>query len=951
MDVRSCSSISATARNLQTSPNAISTLLQPPIARSGLVQQKPVSPSALYRIPTARDIPPVVLTSIPPVETREFDSYVERIGPIYNLLRSIGDRRDDCRETDKSGRIKCLVVDEDANPLDGTMRDIGGLDRRSKHDAPSLATIPVAYFDEQFDLRNPRTFDIVSERSELMTSRDEIGAVEPRKALATNAILQEKLSWYIDIAEVHLINSLSTAATPISSTFASLEELHIEAAELVENIAILRKDLASLDENLVAGGLRLLQKKRMRHNLQQLQDAMQQLERIAHARTHAKLLVEQGQTAEALTEIDAIDMLIVGERDETVGIPMPRSRLRDLRGVTSLQGYRDDLDHLRVNIGDILEAQVLNFLIDDLRNYVRSVQTEAVVSRWRASPLRSMEDDIKESLAFSTHVSHFGELRTSLVPAFHGLHKSRSIPKVIRTYRDAMNQEILNFVHKLLSSSDDDPGSVPLRLKTDCRSHRMLQERTAILTRIVRSLKDHHAEELLLSIFIGITETLRRIQGQTDLLLDMAAFIGTTALQDEIRRLLDTPSIFKRVVTSGCEQIIEILQIRSEQTIQSPLTSFVRYYASNSLFVKQCEAILGQQSTSLRTVIDRHAKDYVRKHGNMQNETLAQQMNSDIWQDEDFTTEDNKILDQVLHHRTLDSLHDIGPQYSSPKTLENEAYMTENAQQTGKVRGAIIDNESFLIPKAAILCLRGTSHFLRLSCGIPTMATETTMSLISYLRLFDSRCRQLVLGAGAIYSAGLAVITHTNLISALQAIRFMASIIPHIRDFAQRTARSDKKLSDEFDKVQRTFREHQEAIYEKLVEILKQRARVLSRQACEIEWNLGSPTDVRQYMTSLTKDTGKIYRALSKRCPSSIVLRVMTPVFACYREHFVDVFKKADPVTNTGRECMLRDVKHLVDKCGEMEGYSDLGTTLLLIVETKETDGTSHETQGSHEKV
>ncbi|KAF5016597.1 hypothetical protein F66182_11675, partial [Fusarium sp. NRRL 66182] len=66
-----------------------------------------------------------------------------------------------------------------------------------------LSTIPIVYFEEDFHLENPRTFDVVSEKSEVVRqpSKPLAGngaAIEPstvgRKALATNAILQEKLS-------------------------------------------------------------------------------------------------------------------------------------------------------------------------------------------------------------------------------------------------------------------------------------------------------------------------------------------------------------------------------------------------------------------------------------------------------------------------------------------------------------------------------------------------------------------------------------------------------------------------------------------------------------------------------------------------------------------------------------------------------------------------------------
>ena len=119
-----------------------------------------------------------------------------------------------------------------------------------------LTTIPTVYSEEDFHLENPRTFDIVSENSEIV--RDPRGTPNGRKSLASNAILQEKLSWYMDTVEVHLINSISTASKSFFSALGSLRELHNEAADSVDRIQKLRKELARLDKEMAIDGLKVV---------------------------------------------------------------------------------------------------------------------------------------------------------------------------------------------------------------------------------------------------------------------------------------------------------------------------------------------------------------------------------------------------------------------------------------------------------------------------------------------------------------------------------------------------------------------------------------------------------------------------------------------------------------------------------------------------------------------
>lgn len=77
-----------------------------------------------------------------------------------------------------------------------------------------------------------------------------------RKALATNAILQEKLSWYMDTVEVHLISAISTASTSFFAALGSLRELQTEASDSVARIKGLREDLKRLDEQMAISTLR-----------------------------------------------------------------------------------------------------------------------------------------------------------------------------------------------------------------------------------------------------------------------------------------------------------------------------------------------------------------------------------------------------------------------------------------------------------------------------------------------------------------------------------------------------------------------------------------------------------------------------------------------------------------------------------------------------------------------
>lgn len=65
------------------------------------------------------------------------------------------------------------------------------------------------------------------------------------------------------------------------------------------------------------------------------------------------------------------------------------------------------------------------------------------------------------------------------------------------------------------------------------------------------------------------------------------------------------------------------------------------------------------------------------------------------------------------------------------------------------------------------------------------MAPNLCRHLAELLQLFNSRCCQLVLGAGALHVAGLKTITTANLALASRALQLLLWLIPHVKDHFQ----------------------------------------------------------------------------------------------------------------------------------------------------------------------
>lgn len=963
--------------------NAISTLLQPPIVRTGLLPHTAAPSSSAHKPPTARDIPPVTLTNIPVVDAADFKPYLSQVGQLYEQLRRVqadedeaaslfnrrASKHDDSTDAHDEGHLRpgkrpgAPRRTSTASVSSITSMEVSSPGRRSSskprrgaaHGPPPLSTIPNVYFDDDFHLENPRTFDVVSERSEVVRpapgTEDKNAlngnAAAPRKALATNAILQEKLSWYMDTIEMHLIQSISTASTTFFTALGSLRELHSEAADSVERIRALRKELESLDTEVAAGGLEIVKQRRRRENVKQLHNAVMQLREIVDGLAVCESLVNTGEVDSALDNIDALEKLIAGE-SATPG--KSELHLVDMRGATALQGVSSDLDVLRSRVGKAYEARFLDILMGDLRRHVDRVSSQEVLVRWSSASMRGRGGHNREASVFPSYMSSIDGLRAELLASLTGLQRAKWLTVAATAFREAVLREIRTIIRQPLPSSNDDDNESMMSSSTMTGGgrQRSQQEKASILARNLRALDPQDAEDLLIKLYIGVTETLRRLDTQAKVLLDVASSIGDPSgasgirsppirspphspmprhpsragleAQEEIHQALDISNLLGQGVDVALEKIVRLLRVRSEQTTRLDLSWFLRYFTLNLHFANECEAISGRSGTPLKTVVNGHIETFVQQHGDVEKQALAQGMESDQWNARDFTDSDAALLSQILDGSTRDaSVWAEGtkiwipyPDTDEEQKLNPDEAGGTNGTAKGKTRSAMIEEEGFLLPDSAVLCLHGMSKFLQLIVAMPSMTPAISTSLVAYLQFFNSRCTQLILGAGATRSAGLKNITAKHLALASQALAFIAAIIPHVREFIRRhcstgSSAADSKsavsaLMGEFDKVKRLYQEHQNSIYDKLVEIMTGRASIASRRLKAVDWEETGSSAVHEYMETLVKETTTLHRTLTRNLPEGAVRMIMFTVFKNYKDTFGAAFRGLEPTTETGQQ-------------------------------------------------
>ncbi|KAF2208372.1 hypothetical protein CERZMDRAFT_70902 [Cercospora zeae-maydis SCOH1-5] len=993
----------------ETSQNAISTLLQPPIVRTGLLPHTAAQAAATgFKAPTTKDIPPVTLTNVPHVPPENFRDYLNRIGPLFESFQRgrvepeqpVWLKRD--KELEKAEAMERRFSRQDgsapATPIITKQTSAGALSpidspglprrrssaqlRRNRNEPTPLSTIPHVYFDEDFHLENPRTFDVVSERSEIVRpppgsqpAPAANGAPQlPRKTLANNAILQEKLSWYMDTVEVHLINSISTASSGFFAALSSLKELQTEAEQSVAKIQGLREDLQRLDQEVAVSGLEVAAKRRRRENVRKLRKATAQVQNVVENVKRADELVESGAYDEAADQMDRVGRLVCGQQEPD----QEQQELLDLRPLKALQGLDSGLQELQLRIGTGFAQRFTSILIEDLRQHVQKVPNSHTLKRWarqRGIPPTYMETDEK--------------LRKDLLSALTGLARVGHTAPASSKYRDDVNKEVKAIIRRFMpSSSDDDADSMVSMSTTMSRGggKRSQQEKSLVLARNLKALDPEDAEKLLINAYTSISEALRRVSTQTKILLDVTSSMeapeamspispssasqqpflegklanGTVSespatVQEQLSQTLDMSSLLGQAVDTAQSQITRVLKVRNEQTTRLPKDLFLRYFTLNRLFADECEAISGRGGNALKGIINAQISGFVQVLGTSETERIANVLDSENWNAEDFSDKQNELLQRCLASMTKDPAewlqstatiweehNPVSQQNNGIDTRAPSSSATANgtAAAAGKVaaaKPAYVDETRYILVSSASSLLESIDIFLSLTAAIPSMTQQIAVSLLDVLRTFNSRTNQLILGAGATKIAGLKNITTKHLALASQALSFVIALVPYMRECVRRHLPSGQgSILADFDKTKRLYQEHQSGIHDKLVDIMTSRSTSHVKAMSNIDFDAAAPEDKpNAYMETLTKETATLHRVLSRHLSEIDVSLIMRQIFTAYKEQWTKAFGDVDVKTSAGEKRLLRDAEALDARLGKLEGFEATGKELVAVVKAK----------------
>ncbi|CAI9293123.1 unnamed protein product [Lactuca saligna] len=804
-----------------------------------------------------------------------------------------------------------------------------------------LREVPSLYFKEDFALEDGATFR----------------AASPFSTIAENTVLQEKLSQYLDVVELHLVKEISLRSNSFFEAQGQLEDLNLKIVEGCSRIRELKETIRLLDVDLVDSARQIQELNHTRSDMLALQEKLRLILYVNQSLAALKLLVASADCAGALDVTDDLKHFLDGDQ------------------LTGLHCFRHLEDHVAAaidSVNSILSSEFLHASINDSGDKDVVILSKA---KAKMTPLGNGEDNEINLLEEDTSSFH-----DRLLPLIIGLLRTAKLPTVLRIYRDTVTSDMKTAIKSVVAELL--PVLLARPLDSDFKSGDRIVDSDgggSSLASKLRSLSSESFVQLLGTIFKIVQAHLLRaaeVKKAIEWIMSnvdghyaadsVAAAIAHGALNSENAPLGDSQSgSFPRnsikvspmqpksndatspsnlsknfradvlrenteAVFAACDAAhgrwAKLLGVRALLHPRLRLQEFLQIYNVSQEFVTATEKIGGRLGYSIRGTLQSQAKAFVDFQHESRMTKLKAVLDQETWVEVDVPNEFQGIVDSLF------SLESLGVGDSDDKSY-NEQSVDGIVDTTGQVNHNVkTKNEhgksgahmisfrgvGYHMVNCGLILLKMLSEYIDMNAVLPALSSEVIHRVLEMLKFFNTRACQLVLGAGAMQVSGLKSITSKHLALASQVVSFVHAIIPEIRRLLFLKVPETRKvmLLSEIERVSQDYKVHRDEIHTKLVQIMRERLLVHLRGLPQIieTWNRSDETDVQpsQFAKSLTKEVGYLQRVLSRTLHEPDVQEIFKEVTIIFDIQISDAFSHVD-ITNQQIKTRLNcDIQHIL---------------------------------------
>lgn len=379
----------------------------------------------------------------------------------------------------------------------------------------------------------------------------------------------------------------------------------------------------------------------------------------------------------------------------------------------------------------------------------------------------------------------------------------------------------------------------------------------------------------------NLINLFRRILSLHNLILEISQMDDVTGSESEEVwtqvELLSVEEKLKKMVVSlsdYCnERCANLIVTKTEKDhVFSDLAQLSKLSELIESFSNECEKITNHSSNALRLALRSFAMKNIQSFHSERRSQLTATLNTERWKTADVPYDLQSVINKICEDGEI------------PNTLQFE---------TGRpdAKFLIINKENYAVVATVQLLIKILLEYSDATKQSPVIVQYLVHCMLELIRLFNSRCCQLVLGAGAIQSAGLKTISTSNLALVSRSLQVILWLLPLIRRHLDKLHSKDLSLNG-FGNIESDIISHKQEIENKI-------CLIVSNMLCSqlTGWDAKPPVP-SQTFRNISKHLVKLHEALIDILPHEQIKTIYKRVHDNFKDKLREQLIKMNIVAN-----------------------------------------------------
>ncbi|XP_063621173.1 vacuolar protein sorting-associated protein 54 [Cydia splendana] len=372
----------------------------------------------------------------------------------------------------------------------------------------------------------------------------------------------------------------------------------------------------------------------------------------------------------------------------------------------------------------------------------------------------------------------------------------------------------------------------------------------------------------------------KRILCLRDLVIEISQMDDVTGNESEEmwtpEELLSVEEKLDKMIVSlsdySNERCANLIVTKSDKDfVFSDLTQLSKLSTLIENFSDELEKMTGHNSNSMKLALRSFAMKYIQNLHSDRRSQLTITLNAERWKSADVPVELQQLIDKI----------------SNSNDISTKLY--ETIKSDGKF--LVINKEIYAVVGTVQLLIKILLEYCDATKQSPVIVQYLVHCMLELTRLFNSRCCQLVLGAGAIQSAGLKTISTSNLALVSRSLQVLLWLLPIIKEQLSQLQSKEVSMTG-FDSIQNDIVSHKQEIENKI-------CLIVSNMLCSqlTGWDAKPPVP-SQTFRNISKHLVKLHEALIDILPIEQIRNIYKRVHDNFKDKLREQLAKMNIVAN-----------------------------------------------------